>query len=68
MLGTKPGLLHSQIKNLSVPEGFSLSRVKVFSSMDDELSLNVFTLKEVQVAYLPRASLNLAAKSLQLLL
>lgn len=47
--GTKSGLLHSQIKNLQIPEGSSLSRVKVFSSLDGEIALNVFTFQNSQV-------------------
>lgn len=36
------GGLHSQIKSLEAPEGFKLSRVKVFSSQDRSISLNIF--------------------------
>lgn len=38
----KAGLLHSQIKNLVVPEGYELSKVQVFSSLDNNLALNIF--------------------------
>jgi hypothetical protein len=41
--GTHTGLLHSQIKDLVVPHGLSLSNVNVFSSLDDTMALNVFT-------------------------
>lgn len=40
---TAKGLLHSQIKNLVVPADSRLTRVKVFSSLDNSLSLNVFS-------------------------
>ena len=36
-------MLHSQIKNLSVPAGSHLNRVRVFSSLDNQLALNVFS-------------------------
>ena len=38
----KVGGLHSQIKDLEAPDGYKLSRVKVFSSKDRSISLNVF--------------------------
>lgn len=40
---TETGMLHSQIKNLSVPQGSHLNRVRVFSSLDNALALNVFS-------------------------
>lgn len=40
---TKSGLLHSQIKGLVAPANSTLSRVKVFSSLDGGLALNVFS-------------------------
>lgn len=40
---TSPGLLHSQIKSLVVPKDQRLSRVKVYSSLDGSIALNVFS-------------------------
>ena len=40
---TETGMLHSQIKNLTVPHGSHLNRVRVFSSLDNALALNVFS-------------------------
>jgi len=40
---TKTGLLYSQIKSLTTPANSTLSRVKVFSSLDGALALNVFS-------------------------
>eukprot|EP00596_Hydrurales_sp_CCMP1899_P000433 CAMPEP_0119043108 /NCGR_PEP_ID=MMETSP1177-20130426/17647_1 /TAXON_ID=2985 /ORGANISM="Ochromonas sp, Strain CCMP1899" /LENGTH=989 /DNA_ID=CAMNT_0007010475 /DNA_START=132 /DNA_END=3098 /DNA_ORIENTATION=- len=40
---TKTGNLYSQIKNLSVPEGSNLARVRVYSALDNSLALNVFS-------------------------
>ena len=40
---TETGMLHSQIKNLTVPPGSHLNRVRVFSSLDNALALNVFS-------------------------
>lgn len=40
---TETGMLHSQIKSLAVPPGCHLSRVRVFSSLDNALALNVFS-------------------------
>jgi hypothetical protein len=40
---TQTGNLYSQIKNLSVPEGSNLARVRVYSSLDNSLALNVFS-------------------------
>lgn len=40
---TKKGLLHSQINSLKVPDGYELTRVNVFSSLDGELALNMFS-------------------------
>ena len=37
------GLLNSQIRDLKVPLKSVLSRVKVFSSLDNQLSLNIFS-------------------------
>lgn len=37
------GLLNSQIRSLKVPPKSVLSRVKVFSSLDNQLSLNIFS-------------------------
>lgn len=39
----KPGLLHDQIKNLVVPQGYELTKVNVFSSLDNTLALNIFS-------------------------
>lgn len=47
---TQTGLLHSQIKNLVVPEHHELSNVKVFSSLDGALALNIFTFHDMQTA------------------
>lgn len=44
----RPGLLHSQIKNLVVPKGYELAKVNVFSSFDGQLALNIFSLQKVQ--------------------
>lgn len=38
------GVLFSQLKSLEVPVGFQLSNVKVFSSGDSSLSLNIFSM------------------------
>jgi glutamate dehydrogenase len=38
----KSGLLASQIKDLAVPAGYELSRVNVFTSLDNEVALNIF--------------------------
>jgi glutamate dehydrogenase len=40
---TNKGLLHNQISSLVVPPESRLSNVKVFNSLDNSLSLNVFT-------------------------
>lgn len=48
---TKTGLLHEQIKNLVVPEGFELSNVNVFSSLDGEVALNIFAFQPTKVVH-----------------
>jgi len=40
---TKTGLLHAQIKSLVVPSGYDLANVNVFSSVDGEVALNIFS-------------------------
>lgn len=45
--GCKEGLLFSQIDGLEIPADHYLSNVKVYSSMDEKLSLNVFTFDHV---------------------
>jgi glutamate dehydrogenase len=45
------GFLHSQIKNLVVPEGHQLSNVDVFSSMDGDVALNIFSFEPVKVVH-----------------
>lgn len=40
-------MLHSQIKNLAVPPGTHLNRVRVFSSLDNALALNVFSFDNI---------------------
>eukprot|EP01033_Poteriospumella_lacustris_P003883 gene3883-2760_t len=47
----RSGLLHSQIKNLVVPEGHQLSNVDVFSSMDGGVALNIFSFEPVKVVH-----------------
>lgn len=37
------GLLHEQITEIKIPPGSKLSRVKVFSSLDNEMALNIFS-------------------------
>ena len=44
---TETGMLHSQIKNLAVPPGTHLNRVRVFSSLDNALALNVFSFDNI---------------------
>ena len=44
---TETGMLHSQIKNLFVPPGSHLNRVRVFSSLDNALALNVFSFDSI---------------------
>ena len=44
---TEAGMLHSQIKNLFVPPGSHLNRVRVFSSLDNALALNVFSFDSI---------------------
>lgn len=39
----KPGMLHTQIQGLLCPTNCELSSVQVFSSLDGELALNIFT-------------------------
>ena len=39
----KKGLLYDQVKSLVVPPNSELSKVKVFTSLDGEMSLNTFT-------------------------
>jgi hypothetical protein len=46
--GTGKGLLHAQINGLKVPDGCSLSRVQVFSSLDGTLALNIFSFEGCQ--------------------
>lgn len=41
--GCSDGLLFSQIDNLEIPQDHCLSNVRVYSSMDENLSLNIFT-------------------------
>ncbi len=40
--------MHSQIRDLKIPPDFFLSRVKVFSSLDNELSLNIFSFENLK--------------------
>lgn len=40
---TSKGLLNKQINSLKVPPESYLSRVKIFSSLDNELALNIFS-------------------------
>jgi glutamate dehydrogenase len=42
----KPGLLMNQIKTLEIPTGYELSKVNVFSSLDGELALNIFSFEQ----------------------
>lgn len=44
---SKKELLFSQIESLVVPENSSLYRVKVFTSLDGSLSLNVFSFQDI---------------------
>lgn len=44
------GVLFNQIKNLVVPPDSQLSRVKVFSSADNSLSLNIFSFESLSAA------------------
>lgn len=57
---TKTGLLHTQIKNLVVPDGYELAKVNVFSSLDGTMALNIFsfesTNKQVKHATLSNAT------------
>lgn len=41
--GTAPGSLHSQLEALSTPKGHDLAEVDVFSSLDGEVSLNMYS-------------------------
>lgn len=43
---SKAGLLYTQIKGLQVPADHQLKNVNVFSSLDDELALNIFHFKK----------------------
>lgn len=45
---TKTGLLHAQIKNLVVPEGYELAKVNVFSSLDGTMALNIFSFENAR--------------------
>lgn len=39
----RPGLLHSQSQTFSVPAGYNLSNMKVYTAADKSLALNIFT-------------------------
>ena len=43
---TSKGLLNKQISSLKVPSESYLSRVKIFSSLDNELALNIFSFQK----------------------
>eukprot|EP01038_Epipyxis_sp_PR26KG_P010640 gene10640-14290_t len=45
---TKTGLLHAQLKTLVVPDGYELSKVNVFSSLDEAVALNIFSFENTQ--------------------
>jgi glutamate dehydrogenase len=42
----KKGLLMSQIKTMEIPAGYELSKVNLFSSLDGDLTLNIFSFEE----------------------
>ena len=44
------GALHSQIQGLVIPSNCDLANVQVFSSLDGELALNIFTFAPVSIA------------------
>jgi hypothetical protein len=46
----KPGLLLSQLNTIPVPPNTHLSRVKVFSSADNELALNIYTFENLKLS------------------
>jgi hypothetical protein len=47
----KTGLLHSQLKSLTAPDGYTLTNVNVFSSLDGELALNIFSFVNVNKSH-----------------
>lgn len=49
--GTTTGLLHSQIKNVQIPTGYHLSNVNVFSSLDGEVALNIFSFQPIEAGH-----------------
>ena len=63
----KPGLLKNQIQNLVVPTGYELSKVSVFSSLDGEMALNIFSFEPAAVNVVDHATKKNASEFLQFL-
>ena len=52
-LTTNSGYLYKQVKEVAEPEGFQLSRAKVFSSMDKSVDINVFSFENPDASQAP---------------